>query len=233
MEIHAVVIAGGKGERLRPYTDQIPKPMVMVSGKPILAYLISWLTQHHIRRITICCGHLHHVILDYFGDGSRFGAEIDYLIETEPLGRGGALRKALLHISGSTQEVLALNGDIITNLNIGELTSHHMKSSCIATIVSVPMISPYGIVEIEDTGLVQGFRSRPTLPYWINAGIYMLKQEIVNFFPEKGDHEITTFPLLARQGNLNAFQSTAFWRSIDTIQDLHGLQDAVDFLSLT
>jgi NDP-sugar pyrophosphorylase family protein len=227
---HTVILAGGKGERLRPHTEDRPKPMVLLMGNPMLSYLIRWLVSHNFKRITICCGHLHQVIVNYFEDGAKFQADIDYLIEEEPLGRGGALRRALNHVKDKTKSILAMNGDIMTNLNLLELDSYHKTEGGLATLVSVPMISPYGIVDISEAGVVTGFREKPELPFWINAGIYMLQPEIVSLLPEKGDHELLTFPALAKEGKLKAFQTRGFWRSIDTVKDLTALQQECEQL---
>ncbi len=231
LNIHAVVIAGGKGERLRPLTNNVPKPMVLLKGKPVLAYLVGWLTRQGVNRITICCGHLHQVIVDYFKDGTAFDAKIDYLVESEPLGRGGALRQALAYVKAGSKPVLAMNGDIFTNLDIRSVINQHVNHpSCLATVVSVPMISPFGIVEVTEDGLVHGFRERPYLPVWINAGIYVLNPDIELYLPHRGDHETSTFPQLAKESRLRAFQTAAFWRSIDTIQDLDELRQELESL---
>ena len=193
-------------------------------GNPILSYLVRWLVAHNFSRITICCGHLHQVIVDYFNEGAKFNAKIDYLIEEQPLGRGGALRQALQCMPDHHEPVLAMNGDMITNLNLSELFDKHKSSKALATLVTVPLVSQYGIVDIDNNGLVSGFREKPELPFWINAGIYVIEPSLVTSLPEIGDHETTTFPQLAQEGKLNAFCSNAFWRSIDTVKDLTDIQ---------
>lgn len=219
-----VILAGGRGERLLPLTEDRPKPMVDVMGSPLLAYQIRWLTAYGYKKITICCGYQHEVIMDYFGDGSKIHAEISYSIEDEPLGRGGALKKALLGLPVPHDPIIALNGDVLTDLNLYDLLSYHRKRRGLATVVAVPLTSPYGIVDIRADGTVKAFREKPELPYWINAGIYVFEPEISQMLPDKGDHEVTTFPQIAASGQLKAFQTCGFWRPVDSIKDLRELR---------
>lgn len=221
---HAIILAGGKGERLRPYTEDRPKPMVPVMGSPLLSYTVRWLVAQGVNKISICCGHMNQVIVDYFGDGSKWGARISYVIEDSPLGRGGAIKAALANTPTSARAVLAMNGDILTNLNISDLHAFHRQQKGMATLTTVPLSSPYGVVDIGESGDVVGFREKPELPFWINAGIYLLDRSILELLPEKGDHELSTFPQLASEGRLKAFRSKAFWRAVDTVKDLTELR---------
>ena len=176
----AIILAGGKGERLRPYTEDKPKCMIPVLGNPLLSFTMRLLRAHGFSSVTICGGYLHEVVEGYFGDGSKWGLKIDYLVEKEPLGRGGAMRNALEHIQPMPNEsVLAMNGDMLTNLNLSEFIN-----------------------------------------FWINAGIYLLDPKIIEDLPKVGDHEETTFPKLSAEGTLKAYQTRAFWRTIDTVKDL-------------
>lgn len=216
----AIIIAGGKGERLRPYTEDRPKSMIPVLGNPLLSFQIRLLKTHGFDSISICCGYLHEVIVEHFGDGSKYGVKIDYLVEEEPLGRGGAIRAAMEKIGPWTEPILALNGDCFTNTNLGELLQFHKKYNPRATLVSVPLNSPYGILDFRDETLICGFREKPELPFWINAGIYIMDPSIKEQLPVKGDHETLTFPKLAEQGELRVYKSRSFWRTIDTVKDL-------------
>ncbi len=215
----AIIIAGGKGERLRPYTEDRPKAMIPVLGNPLLSFQIRLLSSYGLKRIAICCGYRHEVLSEHFGDGSKFGVKIEYLVEDEPLGRGGALRRAMEHIA-PTEPVLAMNGDSLTNINLGELVNFHKKHGPSATLVAVPLRSPYGIIDVTDETLVSGFTEKPELPFWINAGIYILEPKIISKMPVKGDHEELTFPQLAAKNELRVYKTRAFWKTIDTVKDL-------------
>ena len=124
--------------------------------------------------------------------------------------------------------MLALNGDMITNFNVSELLEKHKSSEALATVLTAPLISPHGILDIDDEGRIYRFREKPQLPFWISAGIYVLEQSLVERLPKRGDHELTTFPQLAEEGKLNAFRFNAFWRSIDTVKDLVDIQSEAD-----
>jgi NDP-sugar pyrophosphorylase family protein len=219
--MYAVVLAGGKGERLRPFTEDRPKPMVEIMGIPILGYQVQWLQGQGVTDVVVSCGYRHEVIETYFGDGERMGVRISYAVEANPLGRGGALRLALSRIPDSEEIVIATNGDVITNLPLAPLLEMHVSRRMLATVVLTPFVSPYGIVEIDGDDRVTHFREKPELPYWINAGIYAFSPAIRDHLPERGDHELTTFPALARSGKLGAYKSQAYWRGVDTIKDVN------------
>jgi NDP-sugar pyrophosphorylase family protein len=219
--LYAVILAGGKGERLRPFTEDRPKPMVEIMGIPILSYQIQWLQAQGVTDLIVSCGYRHEVIESYFGDGERLGVRITYVVEREALGRGGALRLALERLPRGEEAVIATNGDVITNLRLGPVLEGHRSQRMLATVVLTPFVSPYGIVEVDEDDRVKQFREKPELPYWINAGIYMLSPAVRDRLPERGDHETTTFPDLARSGQLGAYKSRAYWRTVDTIKDVN------------
>jgi len=219
--MYAIVLAGGKGERLRPFTEDRPKPMVEIMGVPILGYQVQWLQGQGVTDLIISCGYRHEVIETYFGKGERIGMRIDYAIETEPLGRGGALRLALSRVPEDEEVVIATNGDVITNFRLAPLLEAQLSRRMLAMVVLTPFVSPYGIVEIDESDRVTHFREKPELPYWINAGVYALSPAIRDHLPEQGDHELTTFPELARAGRLGAYKSQAYWRGVDTIKDVN------------
>jgi NDP-sugar pyrophosphorylase family protein len=219
--MYAIVLAGGKGERLRPFTEDRPKAMVEIMGAPILSYQIQWLQAQGITDLVIASGYRHEVIEGYFGDGERLGVRITHAVEREPLGRGGGLRAALSHVPAGEEVIVATNGDVITNFTLAPLLQAHRAGRALATVVLTPFISPYGIVEVDEHDRVTHFREKPELPYWVNAGVYALSPAIHGLLPERGDHETTTFPELARDGRLGAFRSRAYWRGVDTIKDVN------------
>ena len=219
-ELQAIILAGGKGERLRPYTDDRPKPMVLILEKPILEYQVRWLASQGIRRIVISCGYLAEVIRDYFGDGGKFGVTIRYAYEEEPLGRGGGIKLAWNELDPSDAPVIATNGDIVTSFDLAAMVDFHRAQKAMVTDLVVPYISQYGIVDITEDDRVIGFRSEPRLPYWVNAGVYVMEQAVRPLLPDKGDHEVTTFPKLAEEGKLLVYKTERFWRAVDTVKDL-------------
>jgi NDP-sugar pyrophosphorylase family protein len=218
--MQAIILAGGRGERLRPFTEDRPKPMVEILGIPILGYQLQWLQSQGVEDVIVSCGYRHEVIQNYFGNGEKWGVKIQYSVEQEPLGRGGALKLAFRSLAEGEDICLATNGDVITNVRLKPLIQAHRQNSCIGTIVLAPFISPYGIVEADEEDKVVGFREKPELPYWMNAGIYVLSREIESLLPDQGDHETSTFPQLAAERQLRAYKSRSYWRSVDTVKDL-------------
>ena len=223
--MYALILAGGKGERLRPLTDTIPKPMALVNGHPILAHQVDWLREAGVTDVVFLIGYLGELVENYFRDGAKFGIRAHYSHEERPLGRGGALRCGLQMLPNGEEPVIATNGDVVTDADIGELLVEFDKRTNasrthMATILTVPMVSPYGIVETDSGGRVRQFQEKVTLPYAINGGVYVLNRAIEPLLPEIGDHETTTFPGLAGAGRMSAVQTDRFWRSVDSFKDL-------------
>ncbi|MEM0004490.1 MAG: nucleotidyltransferase family protein [Desulfurococcaceae archaeon] len=214
------ILAGGFGKRLRPFTEDTPKPMIPVAGKPLLEYQIAWLKKHGFNEIVLLVGYKKEKIIEHFGSGSRFGVKITYVVEDEPLGTGGAVKNAE-HILLKESVFLVLNGDILTNLDPLQLLSKLEAGRYMGVIATIPLPSPYGILELEGDN-VRGFVEKPLIKdYWINAGVYALRPEALKYFPDKGDLEKTAFPAMARDGLLGAVKYTnIFWKAIDTYKDL-------------
>lgn len=217
----ALVLAGGRGERLRPFTEDRPKPMVLINDKPLLHYHLGWLRRGGVATVYILCGYKHEVIRRYFGDGESVGMSLHYVVEEEPLGRGGALKRGLSLLPPGLEVVIVTNGDIITDQSLEELVRAHQEHKGLGTVMLSPLVSPYGIVATDGQGRVKDFSEKPVLPYWVNAGVYVMAPAIRDYLPERGDHEITTFPALAREGKLYAFRSSALWLAVDTVKDLN------------
>lgn len=221
MPLYALIIAGGQGERLRPLTNERPKAMVPVAGRPIMEHQIAWLREGGVTDVVALCGYKGHVIRDHFGDGSAFGVRMHYSFEEEPLGRGGALRQGHeMFLASEEGPAIALNGDVITRQPLQDLIDYHRRKGAAATLMLVPLRSPYGIARTDRAGRITSFTEKPALPYWINAGIYVLSPEFFRRLPVKGDHEDTVFPELAAEGRLYGFKSRAYWRAVDSVKDL-------------
>ncbi len=218
--MYALIIAGGEGARLRPYTDDRPKPMILVSGRPILEHQVRWLRAQGVTHVVFLCGYRADVIESHFGSGSRFGLSIQYSREEEPLGRGGALRQGIALAQAAADPIIALNGDTLCNQPLAPILQAHKRHGGLATIMLTRLISPYGIVRVGRQNNISAFEEKPTLPYWVNSGIYVLSTGIFGLLPERGDHETATFPQLAREGKLFGYRSRAYWRPIDTVKDL-------------
>jgi NDP-sugar pyrophosphorylase family protein len=218
--VFAIVLAGGKGERLRPLTGDRPKSMVPLLDRPILEYQVEWLREGGVTDIVVACGYLHHVIEEHFEDGSRWGVCLHYSVEEQPLGRGGALKLAYRQVPPSEPFVVATNGDNVNRQPLAPLVHQHERTGAVATLLLTQLRSPYGIVQQQGKRIV-GFREKPLLPNWLSAGVYVLSREFFAGLPDIGDHEDELFPRLAAEGRLYGFRSRAYWKAIDTVKDLN------------
>jgi mannose-1-phosphate guanylyltransferase len=214
----AVILAGGLGKRLKPLTDERPKPMIEVLNIPIIEWQLKWFKKHGIDEIIICVGYLKELIMNYIGSGRRFGVKVGYVVEEEPLGTGGALKNSESLLDISTQNgFFLINGDILTNLDPTRL--HNGKC---ASLALVPLRSPFGVVELDKNLDVLGFIEKPQIKdRWINAGIYYFTKEVFEYLPEKGNIEVTALPVMAKEKKLKAIRyENSFWRSIDSHKDI-------------
>jgi NDP-sugar pyrophosphorylase family protein len=231
--MYALILAGGKGERLRPLTDTLPKPMVPLHGKPILQHQVEWLSGVGVTDVVFLVGYRWEIVKDHFGDGGKFGIRAHYSVEDSPLGRGGAIRQGFDQVPEEEESVMVLNGDIVTDETPQAVVERYRRKlsedpSHLATIMVVPMVSPYGLVDTDDSDTVVGFREKVELPYWINAGIYIFDRRIVAELPALGDHEIEAFPRLAQEGKISTLKSRAFWRSVDSFKDLREAEEHLE-----
>src|SRR5215470_2416141 len=211
--MEALLLAGGKAERLGEAAQGLPKPLVPVAGYPLAEYTVARLVEAGVTRVILACR---------AGDEDVFvnalaglGAEIEAVGEEQPLGRGGGLRLAA---SRRREEgpVLALNGDELLDVDFRELVAEHEKTGAAATLVVAQVRSPFGVVEIEEDGTVTGFREAPLLEHWVNSGVYVLGEDALALLPEKGDHEQSTFPQLAQERRLHAHRHEGIWLTVNT-----------------
>lgn len=215
----AIILSGGKGERLRPYTNDRPKPMVEVGGNPILSYALKQLKEAGVDEVVFACSYQREILQEHVGDGSRYGVRAKYSVEETPLGRGGGIKQAMKMLDEGWENTVVINGDNLWKLNVSELMKKQEENAALATLVVVPLKSPYGIVEFNESDEVLGFKEKPVLPHWVNAGIYIFSKEIESLLPDEGDHEVETFPKLPPDKFL-VYKSTDYWRGVDTVKDL-------------
>ena len=215
--MEALLLAGGKAERLGEAAQGLPKPLVPVGGFPLAEYTVARLIDAGVTRVIVACR---------AGDEDAFvnalsglGAVIEAVGEEEPLGRGGGLRLAATRRQ-EEGPVLALNGDELLDVDFRALLAEHERIGVAATIVVAQVHSPFGVVEIEDDGAVTGFREAPLLEHWVNSGVYVLGVEALELLPERGDHEQSTFPRLAEERRLHAHRHDGVWLTVNTPKDL-------------
>ena len=234
--MQAIVICGGKGERLGSLTSNCPKGMVRINGKPLLEYQLEWLKKHGVNEIIFACGHLYEQIQEYFGDGNKFSIRANYSIEDKPLGRGGAIKKAWQKLPRE-DIVIVTNGDVYTEMDLKNAVLVHKEKSknnrVEGTVCLFPFQSSYGIVMIDGEHKINSFEEKPILPYWINGGVYIFNYSVKNHLPEIGDHETEVFPGLVTRKLLYGYTSNSYWRSVDTIKDVNEFSKYVNEKLLT
>ena len=215
--MEAIVLAGGKAERLGDAAAGKPKALVPVGGKPLLAYQVALLGRAGVEHVIVSCAAGREA--EFAEALASQGPAIELVGEPEPLGRGGGLRFATA-ARRERGDVFALNGDELVDVDLEALLARHRETGAAATITVVPLPSAFGVVDLDESDLVTGFRESPRLPFWASCGVYVLGEEAVGRLPERGDHERTTFPELAREGRLRAFRHEGVWLTVNTAKDL-------------
>ena len=224
----ALILAGGQGLRLRPLTDDKPKPLVAVGGKPIAEWQLDWLIKNvQLEQAVFLCGYKWNRLKEHFGNDYK-GVRIDYSVEESPLGTGGAFRKAIVNTKLGDENLVMMNGDIVTDLPLGKMLADHSygKGAPTVTLLLVPYKSRFGIVHIDKQNFVLSFEEKPEFAdVWINGGIYVASaKRILDYLPEKGDIERETFPKLASAGEVMAYPYRGFWSLIDSVKDIQEVE---------
>jgi len=221
--LKAAVLAGGAGIRLRPLTYLYPKVMMPLGGKPLLEYTIDYLKSYGFDEVVLCVAYLRNRIREYFQDGRDFGVRISYAEADQPLGTAGQLATARKLL---TETFLAMNGDILTSMNLQNMMEAHRKSGNTATISLKTFNAevPYGCVELDNAMNLTSFREKPTLTYLANAGLYALNPSIfdhIKMSPVPVDLEREVFPeMIAAGEKVAGYREDAYWSHIGTVADL-------------
>jgi dTDP-glucose pyrophosphorylase len=230
------IMAGGFGTRLRPLTDHCPKPMLKVGDKPMLETLIINFKSYGFRRFFISLHYMPEVIRDYFGDGQRFGVNIEYVYEKEPLGTGGAL--ALLPDLDEQHDLLMINGDVLTNVNYSNvLTFHETKNADVTVCVrDYDFQIPYGVVKSdgEDHGVTK-IEEKPIQRFFINAGIYVISTKIVNGISKESKLDMPDLisTKLQQDKRVMMFPIHEYWMDIGQLEDFARAQTDIQLLGLS
>jgi len=223
----AVVLSGGEGIRLRPITKDLPKGLVKVGGKPLLQWVVEWLRASGVRNVVMGVAYLKDQIIDYFGDGARFGVDIKYSIHTVEGGTAEGFRLAIArYVDEDT--FFALNGDQITDIRLTKMLHRHITSEAVATISVVHPRLPFGLVTIDRHDNCKGFLEKPVLrDRFISTGVYVFDKGIVSHLPQRGDIERATFPKLTRRGNLVAYRHPGSFITVNSLRELEEAEAAL------
>ncbi len=218
----AVILVGGEGTRLRPLTYNTPKAMVPILNRPFLEHMLGYLNRHGVTDAILAMGYLPDPIQNYFGDGTKFGVKLTYLVEESPLGTAGAVKNAESYIDGT---FIVFNGDILTQIDLTAMMKQHQETKPKASIALTPVDNPtiYGVVETDAQNMVKRFVEKPSwgevATNMINAGIYILEPEVLTQIPASThsmfEHDI--FPSLLDMGEpILSYPSDAYWIDIGT-----------------
>ena len=208
----AIILAGGKGKRLRPITDYVPKPLIPIKNIPIIEWQIKYLKKFGISEVIICSGYKTEMIENYLKN-KKLGIKITFSIENKPLGTGGAIKKAGKKIKDKS--FIVINGDIITNINLEKL----MKKE--NSIASIQLKTNFGILQTDKDKIIKFDEKKEIKKIWMNAGIYHLNKESIKELPNVGDIEKTLFPDYAKKEKLSTIKFTnSKWYSVDSFKDM-------------
>jgi NDP-sugar pyrophosphorylase family protein len=221
----AVVMAGGKGTRLLPYTTTLPKPLVPVGERPILELVLNQLKQSGFYRVTFCVGHLAELIRAYFGDGRRWGVELDYSVEDRPLSTIGPLA----FVPDLGENFLVMNGDVLSDLHLADLFAAHGRSGADLTVATFrrEVNIDYGVLRYDPKSRhIKSFSEKPTLPYDVSMGIYVLNRRCLKFVrkgrPLGFDQLVLT--LIKRRKPVMAYPYRGRWLDVGRPEDYEQAQ---------
>jgi NDP-sugar pyrophosphorylase family protein len=222
-----VILAGGKGTRLQPYTTVLPKPLMPVGQYPILEILLRQLSEQGFRDVTLAVGHLAGIIQAYFKEGRDWGLDITYSYEATPLGTAGPIAK----LAQTDRSRLVLNGDLLTTVNFGAIVRHHYETGAMATIGTTRRIETvqFGVIESEANGQITEYREKPNLDYLVSMGIYVFAPQVRDFIPPgvKFDFPDLVQRLLANNKRVVGYETTSYWKDIGRPDDYE--QANIDF----
>jgi NDP-sugar pyrophosphorylase family protein len=214
-----IILAGGKGRRLYPYTVILPKPLMPIGDFPILEVILKQLKKNNLVDITLAVGHLGNLIQTYFGDGSKWGVNIEYSFEEKPLGTVGPLTC----LNNLDRTFMVLNGDLLTTLNYLNLIEYHKKHNAIATVASQKrwVDVDFGVIQKDKDESMKKYIEKPRLAYLVSMGIYVFEPEILNFIPkgEKFDFPDLMQLLLKKNERVAIYNSDDFWLDIGRPDD--------------
>jgi glucose-1-phosphate cytidylyltransferase len=213
--MQVVILCGGKGMRMRPHTEHIPKPMMEVGEMPILEHLMRYFAKYGHTDFVLCLGYKKDAIIEYFSGKEDWN--IEFVDTGEESSKAERLKKATPFIKD--ENFFVLYGDDLSTVNIKELEEFHMKNNALATLTAVKLVSPYGIIDIDEKSKITNFREKPVLDHYINGGFFIVNKKVLDMINDGDDFEKETLSKVAKNGKLFAFKHNGFWASMNTHQD--------------
>lgn len=227
LPVDALIMAGGRGERLKPLTDTTPKPLLKIGEKPIIEHNIDRLTSFGIDDVWISVRYLGNQLEDYFGDGSSKGIRVKYVWENEPLGTAGALGliKDFVH-----DHILMMNSDLLTNIDFEDFFLFFKNEEADLAVACIPyqVNIPYAVMETENKKVI-GFKEKPIYTHYSNAGIYLMKKEVLDFIPQNQSFNATDLMelLIKNKRKVVAYPMVGYWLDIGKHEDFKKAQEDV------
>jgi NDP-sugar pyrophosphorylase family protein len=223
----AVILAGGRGTRLAPYTTILPKPLMPIGDKPILDIVIRQLRHYGFTDITLAVGYLAELLMAYFGDGERFGVRIHYSHEDQPLGTAGPI--AL--VDGLDEPFLVMNGDVLTTVDFAALMAFHREGDAVATVLTYPrsVKIDLGVIEFDACGCLTRYIEKPTHHYHVSTGIYIFEPRVRSYIPrnQRLDLPDLLLSMMARGEKVRCYRPDIYWLDIGRVDDYQ--QAVADF----
>ena len=217
--MRAVILAGGKGTRLEPYTTILPKPLMPIGDMPILEVMIRQLKHFGFSKVTMAVGHLGGLIEAFFGDGGKYGVEIDYSREDKPLGTAGPLTL----INGLDDTFLIMNGDLLTDLNYRDMVRFHKEANAVATLglYNKKVKIDLGVIETDEKGFVEKYIEKPIMKYEVSMGIYVFEPQVQKYIPIGGKLDLPDLIMLLMQDKKKVigYRFDGYWLDIGRIED--------------
>ncbi|HHG83605.1 MAG TPA: hypothetical protein ENJ82_02550 [Bacteroidetes bacterium] len=233
LPFEAIIMAGGKGKRLSPLTDQLPKPLLKVGKRAIVEYSILRLQKAGVRNFTFCVNHLGEMIERHFGTGENWNAEFSYIYEKMPLGTigGASLKEDFVY-----EDLLVINGDLLTTINFEKFYQYYLEEDADIAVATIPyrVNLSYGILEMNANNEVQSIREKPNYTYHINTGIYFVRKEMLDLIPKgKPFDAIDLIDKAMKLGyKVSSFPLLDYWIDIGQMDDFKKAQEDVQFLDL-
>lgn len=226
----AVILAGGIGSRLMPYTEELPKPLVKVNDRPIIEYILFQLKKYNFNNITLAVNHKAELLKEAIGDGSRFGLSVKYSEEDQPLSTVAPLKL----IDDLDDDFLVINGDVLTDLDFSALFEQHRTNKNIITVAAHLRTNQidYGLLKVDNDSKLIAFEEKPKSEYLVSMGVYVFSKKILGFVPDNQpfgfDHLM--HQMLQEKQPVAIFQHDGFWRDIGRVEDYLAIQKETDHI---
>jgi len=232
--INAVLMAGGRGKRLYPLTEEIPKPLLKIGDRPILEHNINRLRKYGIENVFISINYLGEKIVEHFGDGSNKGMNISYIQESKPLGTAGSVK--LAENDFDKEIILIMNSDLLTNIDFAEFYDAFISSNADMAVAttSYHVDIPYAVLEVKENNIVKSLKEKPRYTYYSNAGIYLIKKSVLSYIPHNEVFDSTDLmeALIENNKKIITYPILGYWLDIGRLDDFKKAQEDIKHLDI-